>query len=132
MKRRSTLVLLELLMMTAVFALAAAFCLQVFAEADRMSRNTLHRDQAVRICENTAETIKITGSVSAAAHALGAAEQDGCWQLTIADGEDLFLLEMEVKEAPVPGMGAAEVRVFRSCDGVLLFRIPVGYQEVAP
>ena len=40
MKNRTSLVLMEQLVMVLVFALAAAVCLTVFAEADRISRET--------------------------------------------------------------------------------------------
>lgn len=132
MKHRSSLVLMELLIMTAVFALAAALCLQIFAEADRISRDTLSRDKAVRICENTAEAVKAAGNVSAAAHALGATKADGCWQLPLEEAGEGFLLEMEERNAPVPGMGAALIRVLRGSDKEPLFQLTVGYQEVAP
>lgn len=128
MKRRSTLVLLELLIMTVVFALAAVLCLEVFLEADRISQDTRHRDQAVLICENTAETIKIHGDLSAAAQELDAREVGECWKLAV---DDLFILEIEALESPVPGMGAALVQVSRRSDGLALFSLTVGYQEVA-
>jgi len=131
MKHRSSLVLVELLIMTAVFALAAALCLQAFAEADRISRDTLSRDKAVRICENTAEAIKIAGDTAAAAHALGAGESESGWQLQLEEGGEEFLLEMEELESPVPGMGAALVQVMRSSDREPLFSLTIGYQEVA-
>lgn len=129
MKHRSSLVLLELLIMTAVFALAAALCLQIFMEADRISRDTLHRDQAARICQHAAETLKAEGDLPTAARVLGAVEADGCWQFP---AQQDFLLELEAQAAPAPGMGSAVVRVCRISDGQILFCLTVGYREVAP
>ena len=132
MKRKSSLVLLELLIMVMVFALAAAFCLQAFTQADRISRDTLHRDIAVRLCDNAAQTIKAEGDVASAAASLGASPVEGRWQLTIPEGEETFLLELWKDSSELPGFGLARIRVCRISDGETLFGITAGFQEVTP
>ena len=58
MKSKATLVLMEQLVMLLVFALAAALCLNVFARADEISKQTARRDEAVLIAQNAAEILK--------------------------------------------------------------------------
>ena len=132
MKRKSSLVLMELLIMAMVFALAAAFCLQAFAQADRISRDTLHRDMAVRLCDNAAQTVKAESNVAAAAQALGASPLEDRWQLTIPEDGETFLLELWQDDSGLPGLGIAQVRVCRARDGEVLFAITAGFPEVTP
>ena len=47
MKNKTSLLLMEQLVMVLVFALAAALCLTVFVKADQISRETVRRDEAV-------------------------------------------------------------------------------------
>ena len=58
MNSKSTLVLMEQLVMILVFALAAALCLKAFVWADRASRDNELRTQAVFLAQNAAETVK--------------------------------------------------------------------------
>lgn len=132
MKRKSSLVLLELLIMAMVFALAAAFCLQAFARADQVSRDTLHRDIAVRLCDNAAQTIKGSGSVSDTAQILGADAVGEYWLLRLQEDGESFLLELRQEDSHLPGLGIAQVRVIRESDGEALFSLTAGFQEVTP
>ena len=63
MKQKTSLLLMEQLVMILVFALAAALCLQIFAKADAISQETARRDRAVVLARNAAELLKATGGI---------------------------------------------------------------------
>ena len=52
MKNKTSLAMMELLVMVLVFALAAALCLGIFAKTDKMSQQTELRDGAVLMAQN--------------------------------------------------------------------------------
>ena len=56
--RRSTLLLMELLVMILVFSLAAAACLGIFVRAYQLTEETKRLDQAVLLAQNGAELLK--------------------------------------------------------------------------
>lgn len=58
MKDKSLLVLIEQLMMIVIFALVSALFIQVFIKANKISINSMNRDRAVLIVQNTAERFK--------------------------------------------------------------------------
>ena len=58
MRSKSPLTLIELIIMIAVFALAAALCLRAFVWADLKSADNQERDRAVILAASTAEEIK--------------------------------------------------------------------------
>lgn len=116
MKNRTSLVLMEQLVMILVFALAAAFCLQAFAGADQISRETGLRDSAVLLAQNTAEALKASaGDTDAAA---------------LPDIPDGLHMEITKRASAVPGLGTAEISVFDGETETLLFSLTVGWQEV--
>ena len=83
MKNKSSLTLLELLIMIMVFALAAALCLRAFVFSGKISR----QDEAVSLAERraqaAAEVLKASrGDVEKAAEILGG-ETAGDFQLTV-------------------------------------------------
>ena len=57
MKQKTSLLLMEQLVMILVFALAAARGLQIFAKADAISQETARRDRAVVLARNAAELL---------------------------------------------------------------------------
>lgn len=69
MKNKSSLMLIEQVIMGLVFAIAAAICLKVFAYSDVLSRNGDLRDQAIRQAQTCAEVLKNTRGDFAAAEA---------------------------------------------------------------
>lgn len=61
MRNKSTLVLIEHMVMLLVFALAAAVCLRMFALSGKLSRTYEATDRAVLAAQNAAEWIKQNG-----------------------------------------------------------------------
>lgn len=114
MKNKTSLLLMEQLVMVLVFALAAALCLTAFVKADQISRETVRRDEAVLLAQNAAQVLKATS---------GDVEQ----ATAVAEGTD-YQLEIERIDAHNL-LGRAEIRVWQ--ENELIFCLPVGWQEVA-
>lgn len=129
MKNRTSLFLMELLVMVLVFAIAGAVCLQGLVRADTMSRDIQLRDRAAIFCQNGAQTLKVCRSLPAAAEELGASLQENRWIAFRETEEGLLRLEIAPRTAPVPGMGQAEVTVFSGEGEEVLFSLTVGWQE---
>ena len=115
MKHKASLVLMELLVMLLVFALAAAFCLQVFVKAKVISEETVRRDQAVVLARNGAELLKATGGDRSAAEALS------------AEGYRITVLPQYSGQ---PGLARAEIQV--TFEEKTLFSLETGWQEAMP
>ena len=115
MKSKVSLQLMEQLMMILVFALAAALCLQVFAKAGEISRQTEDYDRAVTLAANAAEVLKATAGEIEAAEALS---RDG------------YRIAVTEKPSRLPGLAEAEIRVL--LEEKLLFRLDTGWQEELP
>ena len=110
MKHRSSLVLMEQLVMILVFALCAAFCLQAFVAADRISRDTGFQDDAVLLAQNTAESLKAG--------------------MPIPEAPEALRLEVNPMATDLPGFAKAEISVFHAETGEEIFTLTVGWQEV--
>lgn len=139
MRNRTSLVLMEQLIMVLVFALAAALCLQVFVRADRISRETGRRDLAVSLAQNAAETLKACrGDLEEAARILqGSKEQEGCMVYydqtanPVKEGAQWqYRLEIAGMDADKAGLGQARVQVFFHGEEEALFSLTVAWQEV--
>ena len=122
MRNKTSLMLIELLIMLLVFILAAALCLQAFLWADATSDRSAQRDRAVVAAQNGAElTRRYAGDLETAA-----AEQGGTW-----DGETWTFIandcQVTVTLLPnqTPYMGTALV-----CAGDVEFS--VSWQKEAP
>lgn len=114
MKNKSSLLLMEQLVMVLVFALAAALCLTAFVKADQISRETVRRDEAVLLAQNAAQVLKATsGDVELAMEE--AAASDYRVEIERIDTHDL--------------LGQAEIRVWQ--EEKLVFTLRTGWQEVA-
>ena len=111
MKNKTSLLLMEQLVMILVFALCAALCLQCFVAADRISRETGLRDEAVLLAQNTAESLKAGAPIPEAPIGL--------------------TLSVEALPAEIPGLNTAEISVFNAETGDLLICFTTGWQEVA-
>lgn len=129
MKNKSSLVLLEQLVMILVFSLAAALCLRIFAWSDRTSREMELRDRAVVLCQNAAETIKAERSLEVGAEHLGAVAEDAAW---IVSCDEEIRLKLKEKKTGIPGLGTAEIRAVAVKTEEILFSITIGWQEEAP
>lgn len=112
MKNKTSLLLMEQLVMILVFALCAALCLQCFVAADGISRETGLRDEALILAQNTAESLKAGAPIPAAPDGLN---------LTVTD------LPQEI-----PGLNTAEISVYSADTGDLLICFTTGWQEVGP
>lgn len=112
MKNKASLVLMEQLLMVLVFALAAALCLQAFAGADTISRQTQRQDEAVLIAQNAAELLKSGADP----------------ETVLETGE--YALEIREQTTGIPGVSQAEILVSR--EGEVLFSLTAGWQEVGP
>ena len=114
MKNKTSLLLMEQLVMVLVFALAAALCLTAFVKADQISRETVRRDEAVLLAQNAAQVLKATS---------GDVEQ----ATAVADGSDYQLKIERIDTHNL--LGRVEIRVWQ--ENELIFSLPVGWQEVA-
>ena len=127
MKNRTTLVLMEQLVMILVFALAAAICLQLFVGADRISRQTRQRDRAVEMASNGAEIVKAAkGELSTVAAMLSGTLTDGS-VLVETEGLSMWICLLPEEQ---PGLGQAQVQVLDTQTGGEVFRLCAGWQEV--
>ena len=115
MKNKTSLLLMEQLVMVLVFALAAAICLSAFVKADQISRETVRRDEAVLLAQNAAQVLKATSG-------------DMDRAIAVAEGSD-YRMEIEQLKTGLTLMGQAEIRVW--LEEELVFSLQTGWQEVA-
>ena len=113
MKNRISLLLMEQLVAVLVFALSAAVCLQIFAQARTFSREAALTDEAVILALNTAEVLKATGGDRAAAHALTS---------------DPYRLEILSEASGIPDFSQVQILVYSEEN--LVFTLRTGWQEV--
>lgn len=138
MNNKSTLMLLELVIMLLVFLLAAALCLQAFAWADTRSAEGNREDMALLQAQNAAEALKAAdGDFAAAADLLGG-QWDGetwilgfdkNWETTEQDG--IFILKAQPAETNTDYLGSAQLRVLDQ-QGKTLAQLQICWQEVTP
>lgn len=143
MRSRSSLAMMEQIIMLLVFALAAALCLQAFVKSDQMSRNSEARDRAMTICQSAAEAIQQTkGDFPAAAALFGADRYDNDffgvfygtdWNISAPSSPGVYpfgyTLGVYRIETDVPGLGKAGVWVQEDETGAELVRLEVCWQE---
>lgn len=144
MRSKAPLALMEQMVMLAVFALAAALCLQAFVKSDALSKEAQARDHAVVLCQSAAEVIRSTGGDFPAAAALLGASGEGDslllfygedWTPAAPVAQDVYPLGYTLGacrgDSGVPGLGTAEVWVQDDASGEELFRMEVAWQEVS-
>ena len=137
MKSKAPLSLMEQLIMLAVFALAAALCLQVFVLSGRVSRDSETRSHAVTAVQNAAEITKSChGDFESISLILGGADVAGCWQLgydenwmSTSPTQACYLVNITPAATDIPTLGSAVVSA-HSEKGTL-FSVTVSWQEVA-
>ena len=133
MRNKSTLVLIEHMIMLLVFALAAAVCLRLFALAGKMSRTNEATDRAVLVAQNAAEQIKRDGIHRFAEQTGAKAESGTAWSLFYDENWELvpeesgkFILNIaEAEETEY--LFRAEIVVCTDGEEEL-FRLPVAAQ----
>ena len=125
MKNRTSLVLMEQLLMVLVFALAAALCLNIFVKADQISRETARRDEAILMAQNSAQVLKAcAGDAEKAAQILSGQVTDT--GLAVEAGGFVETVTFETSE--IPGLGLARIDIYLEED--LIFTLRTGWQEV--
>ena len=127
MKNRTSLLLMEQLVMVLVFAIAAAVCLRLFGAAWQINRQTELRSEAAVLAQNGAEAVKgCQGDLEKAGMILDG-ETNGD-VLTVSDGD----LVMQIIRRPdsLPGLGQAQIRVMQEQEE--LFFLAVSWQEAIP
>ena len=111
MRSRFPLALIELVIMTLVFSLAAALCLKAFACAEFISATCRERDRAVLLAVSTAEKIKAAHSAEAS--------------VVLQDG---FIITVAPQESGSSLLGSAVVSVAYA-GGSTLAELAVKWQE---
>ena len=143
MRSRSSLAMMEQIIMLLVFALAAALCLQAFVKSDQLSRQSEARDRAMTVCQSAAEAIQQTkGDFPAAAALFGADRYDDDffgafygtdWNISAQLSPGVYplgyTLGVSRMETVVPGLGRACVWMQEDETGEDLVRLEVCWQE---
>lgn len=132
-KSKTTLTLMEQLIMIAVFAVAVAVCLRVFAFANSRSEQNYINDVAANESRNAAEVIKSTGGdFKRAAEILGAVPTENGLEKDWSGEYGSFSLTAEKLQSAADGLGSASVSVSNSKTGRQVFSITVSWQEAMP
>lgn len=129
MKNKTALLLIELSILLAVFAVAAAVCLRLFAWADTTAKQDARRDAALLHAQNAAQELKLArGDLEKAAQRFGGEVINGLWEKKLEDG---CLLRAQGVETEVDYLGVASITVLGS-DGSVLARLDACWQEDGP
>lgn len=127
MKNKTFLPMIEQMIMILIFALAAAFCLQGFAAAGRISKRQAVLTEAVVTVQNTAEILKS----SHGDFELAAEMQSG---VLTAEGLQISADEYTVTvckaEEELDLLSSAQIEVVYETD--ILYELTVSWQEVLP
>ncbi len=137
MKDRSSLQLMEILIMILVFALCAALCIQCFVWADGLSEDHRAKDIGVSEARNAAEAVKATrGDLIMASGLIGGSVRED--SLYVYYGSALeritdpylasYTLRVSLCESGTNGLGKAHVS-FCDGDGEIIFEIYTAWQE---
>ncbi|MBQ8186902.1 MAG: hypothetical protein IJ037_08525 [Clostridia bacterium] len=134
MKRKETLILIEIAVMIAVFALAAGICLRIFALSGRMSAENTARDRCVTEARNAAEMLGYcAGDLDAACGTYGGAVTDGCWVIrydenwTVTPDGGAYVLTAEPVPTESEYLGKAVITV-RDAEDDVIFTVPAAWQ----
>ena len=125
MRGRSSLVIMELVVMLLVFSLAAALCLGTFALAEDISERSEKRSDAAAMAQNCAEIVhRYAGDMEKAAEKMGGECADGELFLE-KDGLSLKACESESGHEL---LGTAHISV-ADASGEELFAIDCAWQK---
>lgn len=137
MKNKSTLVMIEHIVMLLVFVLAAAVCVRMFVLSEQLSRKYEATDRAVLAAQNTAELLKKGGIAAFANEEKVLQTGENTWAMfydknwEVADRESAeFSLTAEFLRSESDVLFRAEI-VISTVDGTELFRLPVAGQTEA-
>lgn len=127
MKNRTPLVLMEQMIMVLVFALAAALCIGIFVQSGNTAKETKFRDDAVVLAQNGTEVIKACGGdLEDTARVL----KGTCTEKEVVVQSEGYTMVITPVESDTPGLAQAEICV--SMDGILIFTLRTGWQEMEP
>lgn len=112
MRSKTSLFLIELLVMVLVFALCAALCIQIFVRAEEISLETERRDDALILARNAAELLRSGRSAEETAQTLS--------------GD--YTVQIEPLQTEVPALQKAQITVY--FENIPLFALVTGWQEV--
>ena len=133
-RSKAPLALMGQLLVVLFFAVAAAICLQAFAKSEIISEQSENRDQASRICQNAAETLKsVYGDLDAAKLVIGGnvsgdsltVRYNDKWE---EDQNGVNQLLVTIVDSGEEGLGRADLAVTDQ-DGVELFGLSCAWQE---
>lgn len=112
MKNKTSLQLMEYLVMILVFALSAAICLLIFFKAEAISNTSAQLDGAVVLAQNTAEFLKASSGDMESARAFALPP---------------YRLEFVEQAASHPTLQEVQIQVYIKND--LMFSLNTGWQE---
>lgn len=133
-RSKAPLALMGQLLVVLFFAVAAAICLQAFAKSEIISEASENRNQASRICQNAAETLKsVSGDLEMAQAVIGGitkgdsliVQYDEEWNEK-EDGTNQLLIQLT--DSGEEGLGKATIAV-KDADGQELFGLSCAWQE---
>lgn len=127
MKNKTFLPMLEQMIMILIFALAAAFCLQGFAAASRISKRQAVLTEAVVTVQNTAEILKSSqGDFELASELLGGIVTTEGLQIPADD----YVVTACTAAEEYDLLSSAKIEVMYNTE--ILYELTVTWQEVLP
>ena len=127
MKNKTFLPMLEQMIMILIFALAAAFCLQGFAAASRISKRQAVLTEAVVTVQNTAEILKSSqGDFELASELLGGIITTEGLQIPADD----YVVTACTAAEEYDLLSSAKIEVMYNTE--ILYELTVTWQEVLP
>ncbi len=148
MKNRTSLTLLEMLIMIMVLALAAALCLRAFVYSGKLSKEDRMKAEALAFAQNTAELLKYyEGDAAKAFSEMGCTYKEGTPVMLNEDWKDCehaeyngaygvaglkYLVLLEPDQDSGPLLGKTLITVMNAEDDTVLCRINAAWQEDEP
>ena len=135
MKNKSTLLMIEHIVMLLVFVLAATVCVRMFVLSEKLSRKYEATDMAALIAQNTAELLK-KGGIPALSETESAVQTgegvwamfyDKNWETAEQETAEFTLIVKSLPESSA-FLLRAEITVLTEA-GEELFRLPVAGQK---
>ena len=127
MKNKTFLPMLEQMIMILIFALAAAFCLQGFAAASRISKRQAVLTEAVVTVQNTAEILKSSqGDFELASELLGGIVTTEGLQIPTDD----YVVTACTAAEEYDLLSSAKIEVMYNTK--ILYELTITWQEVLP